>query len=54
MKGGEEHPDDTKRQGQHKGQNMNRQGQDRQKCLYSTSHTDRHLKMPHLNRHSVS
>ena len=44
MKGREDNTDD-RRQGLHK-----RQVQiwtDKQKCLYSTSHTGRHLKMPH-------
>ena len=27
--------------------------QTRQKCPYSNSHTDMHLKMPHQNGHSV-
>ena len=54
MKGRDDKTDNSKRQGQHKNQNMNRQGQDRQKYQYSTSHTDRHFKMPHLNLHSVS
>ena len=55
MKGREDNTDDRNGQGQHKRQaQMDRQGQNRQKCPYSTSHTARHLKIPHLNRHSVS
>ena len=49
MKGKKDNTDERKRQGQHK-----RQAQiwtdtekTRQKCLYSISHTARHLKMPH-------
>ena len=44
MKGREDNTDDRKKQGQHNGraQTMDRQGQDRQRCLHSTSHTDRH------------
>ena len=56
MKGREDNTDDRKRQGQYNktSTNMDRHGRDKQKCLRSTNHTDKHLKMPHLNRHSVS